>query len=197
MDHFSPRGGVLHAEDVPLPAIAEAVGTPAYVYSTATMVRHAEVMTEADIAQSIEEFATSSKLAIEAGVLLSLVAAVRLPDRPEHAFNAGALLLAGVDAPFTAGAAIRLDDVSATVGRLADLQVQFADRVDNGPQQRELAAGMQAVGRGDGEEADIAAVLRQQPGGLHRLRRHGAAAGDHHVGVRAGAAVPMRQTNGS
>lgn len=47
MDHFSLRSGVLHAEDVPLPAIAEAVGTPAYVYSTATMVRHAEVMTEA------------------------------------------------------------------------------------------------------------------------------------------------------
>jgi len=47
MDHFSLRGGVLHAEDVPLPAIAEAVGTPAYVYSSATMVRHAQVMREA------------------------------------------------------------------------------------------------------------------------------------------------------
>ena len=43
MDHFEARGGVLHCEDVPLPAIAEAVGTPIYVYSTATMVRHARV----------------------------------------------------------------------------------------------------------------------------------------------------------
>ena len=34
---------MLHAEDVPLPAIAEAVGTPVYVYSRATLVRHAEV----------------------------------------------------------------------------------------------------------------------------------------------------------
>jgi diaminopimelate decarboxylase len=42
MDHFEPRGGVLHCEDVPLTAIADAVGTPVYVYSTATMVRHAE-----------------------------------------------------------------------------------------------------------------------------------------------------------
>jgi len=44
MDHFELREGTLHCEDVPLTAIADAVGTPAYVYSTATMVRHAEVM---------------------------------------------------------------------------------------------------------------------------------------------------------
>ena len=43
MDHFHYRDGVLHAEDVPLPAIAEAVGTPVYVYSRATLERHARV----------------------------------------------------------------------------------------------------------------------------------------------------------
>jgi diaminopimelate decarboxylase len=43
MDHFAPRGGVLHCEDVPLPDIAEAVGTPVYVYSSATMLRHVDV----------------------------------------------------------------------------------------------------------------------------------------------------------
>ncbi|MCT2558599.1 diaminopimelate decarboxylase [Tsuneonella sp. YG55] len=43
MDHFELRDGILHAEDVPLPAIAEAVGTPVYVYSRATLVRHARV----------------------------------------------------------------------------------------------------------------------------------------------------------
>jgi diaminopimelate decarboxylase len=47
MDHFELRQGVLHCEDVPLPEIAEAVGTPVYVYSTATMVRHARVLREA------------------------------------------------------------------------------------------------------------------------------------------------------
>jgi diaminopimelate decarboxylase len=37
IDEFPPRGGVVHCEDVPLPAIAEAVGTPVFVYSTASM----------------------------------------------------------------------------------------------------------------------------------------------------------------
>jgi diaminopimelate decarboxylase len=47
MDHFNLKDGVLHCEDVPLPEIAEAVGTPVYVYSTATMQRHARVFREA------------------------------------------------------------------------------------------------------------------------------------------------------
>ena len=47
MDHFVFRDGVLHAEDVPLPAIAQAVGTPVYVYSRATLTRHARVFREA------------------------------------------------------------------------------------------------------------------------------------------------------
>ena len=37
MSAFAYRRGVLHAEDVPLPRIAEAVGTPFYFYSTATL----------------------------------------------------------------------------------------------------------------------------------------------------------------
>jgi len=47
MDHFTYRDGVLHAEDVPLPLIAEAVGTPVYVYSRATLTRHVRVFKEA------------------------------------------------------------------------------------------------------------------------------------------------------
>jgi diaminopimelate decarboxylase len=47
MDHFLIRDGVMHAEDVPLPAIADAVGTPCYVYSTATIERHVRVFREA------------------------------------------------------------------------------------------------------------------------------------------------------
>ena len=47
MDHFEYRDGVLCAEDVSLVAIAEAVGTPCYVYSTATLTRHARVFAEA------------------------------------------------------------------------------------------------------------------------------------------------------
>jgi len=40
MDHFQLRDGELHCEDVPLAEIAAAVGTPVYIYSTATMCRH-------------------------------------------------------------------------------------------------------------------------------------------------------------
>lgn len=47
MDHFELRNGVLHAEDVPLTTIAEAVGTPVYVYSRATLERHARVFRRA------------------------------------------------------------------------------------------------------------------------------------------------------
>lgn len=46
MDYFSYRGGVLHAEDVPLTAIAAEVGTPFYCYSRATIERHYNVMHE-------------------------------------------------------------------------------------------------------------------------------------------------------
>ena len=42
MNHFDLRDGVMHAEDVPLPRIAEEIGTPVYVYSRATLERHAQ-----------------------------------------------------------------------------------------------------------------------------------------------------------
>ncbi len=47
MDHFLYHNGVLHAEDVPLSEIAEAVGTPFYCYSTATLTRHFRLFDEA------------------------------------------------------------------------------------------------------------------------------------------------------
>jgi len=45
--HFAYKNGILHAEGVPVPKIAEAVGTPFYVYSTATLTRHYEVFSSA------------------------------------------------------------------------------------------------------------------------------------------------------
>jgi len=47
MDHFLYRNGHLHAEDVALVDIAAEVGTPFYVYSTATLTRHYHLFTEA------------------------------------------------------------------------------------------------------------------------------------------------------
>src|SRR3954452_16591366 len=43
MHHFTYRDGVLHAEGVNLDTLAEAVGTPLYCYSTATLERHYRV----------------------------------------------------------------------------------------------------------------------------------------------------------
>ena len=47
MDHFQQIDGELYAEDVPLERIAAEVGTPVYVYSRATLERHARVFREA------------------------------------------------------------------------------------------------------------------------------------------------------
>jgi len=47
VNHFHYIDGVLHAENVPVPEIAKAVGTPFYVYSTATLERHYKVFSEA------------------------------------------------------------------------------------------------------------------------------------------------------
>lgn len=47
MNHFEQIDGVLHAEQVPLPVIADAVSTPVYVYSRATLERHAQVFRDA------------------------------------------------------------------------------------------------------------------------------------------------------
>src|SRR5258708_12898095 len=43
MHHFDYRNGVLHAEAVNLVDLAQAVGTPFYCYSTATLQRHYRV----------------------------------------------------------------------------------------------------------------------------------------------------------
>jgi diaminopimelate decarboxylase len=47
MHHFNYRNGVLHCEDVSLEAVARELGTPAYVYSDATLRRHYQVLAEA------------------------------------------------------------------------------------------------------------------------------------------------------
>ncbi len=47
MRHFDYRNGVLHAEGVNLSALADAVGTPFYCYSTATLERHYRVFADA------------------------------------------------------------------------------------------------------------------------------------------------------
>ncbi|MFD3191914.1 diaminopimelate decarboxylase [Sedimentitalea sp. HM32M-2] len=47
MDHFMYQNGSLYAEDVPVTDIAARVGTPFYLYSTATLLRHYKLFDEA------------------------------------------------------------------------------------------------------------------------------------------------------
>ena len=47
MDHFELKDGSVHCEDVPLELIADEIGTPVYVYSAATLRRHARVLKNA------------------------------------------------------------------------------------------------------------------------------------------------------
>ena len=47
MDHFDYVNGAMHVEQVPMAAIADAVGTPVYIYSTATLTRHVGVFRDA------------------------------------------------------------------------------------------------------------------------------------------------------
>ena len=54
MDHFQIIDGVLHAENVPLTRIAEDIGTPVYVYSQATLQRHAQVFRDGLINGGVE-----------------------------------------------------------------------------------------------------------------------------------------------
>ncbi len=53
MNHFELREGELFCEDVPLAKIAQAVGTPVYVYSTATLERHYTVLRDALVAAGV------------------------------------------------------------------------------------------------------------------------------------------------
>ena len=60
MNHFHYKDGVLCAEDVRLDFLAEAVGTPFYCYSTATLERHYKVFTDAVPAGSLVAYAAKA-----------------------------------------------------------------------------------------------------------------------------------------
>ena len=60
MNHFSYRQGRLFAEDVDLTRLADEVGTPVYVYSTATLERHYRVFADAFPASSLIAFSVKA-----------------------------------------------------------------------------------------------------------------------------------------
>jgi diaminopimelate decarboxylase len=72
MNHFELRAGDLYCEDVALAAIAAGVGTPAYVYSTATLERHFAVFAAA-LSASLEGDAPLIAYAVKANSNLSVL----------------------------------------------------------------------------------------------------------------------------
>jgi diaminopimelate decarboxylase len=60
LHHFHYRNGTLHAEDVAVGDIADAVGTPFYCYSTATLERHYKVLAAALPAGTLIAFAVKA-----------------------------------------------------------------------------------------------------------------------------------------
>jgi diaminopimelate decarboxylase len=72
MNDFNLRGGVIHCEDVPLPLIAREVGTPVYVYSTASMQRQVQALKSALAGLSDPLIAYAVKANPNAAVLATL-----------------------------------------------------------------------------------------------------------------------------
>ena len=99
MDHFELRGGVLHAEDVSLESLAAELGTPLYVYSTATLERHYRVF-----AQSVAGLGDGDPLvafAVKANPNLSVLATLARAGAGADVVSGGELaraLAAGVPA---------------------------------------------------------------------------------------------------
>ena len=73
MNHFEAREGALWCEGVSLEALAHAVGTPLYVYSTATLVRHYQAFASA-LAEHPSLGTPSIAYAVKANSNLSVLA---------------------------------------------------------------------------------------------------------------------------
>lgn len=161
MNHFNYRKRVLYAEDVPLPAIAEAVGTPVYVYSTATLRRHFRVMTEA--------LGSHPHLVCYAVKANSTLAVLRLLAEEGSGFD---IVSGGELARVKAAGGQPGKTVFAGVGKTADEMAQALSagilffNVES-PEELEL---LDAVGRAQGRRAPFA--LRVNPNVDARTHRH-------------------------
>jgi diaminopimelate decarboxylase len=160
VNHFSYRKRVLHAEEVPLSAIAEAVGTPVYVYSTATLRRHFRVVTEA--------FGAHPHLVCYAVKANSTLAVLRLLAQEGSGFD---IVSGGELARVKAAGGEPGKTVFAGVGKTADEMAQALDagilffNVES-PEELEL---LDSVARSKGRRAPFA--IRVNPNvdaGTHR-----------------------------
>ena len=93
-----------------------------------------------------------------------------------------------------AGMAVEHRDEAAVRRHVREQPLDVAAGVDEAALARPLRrrpAGVEPVGRGDGEQADVAPVLGHQADRLDRLRRDRARIGDDDLRVRPGLAQPI------
>lgn len=100
MNHFELRDGRLHVEDAPLEDIARAVGTPVYVYASATLARHYTVFREALDAEAALQGSLIA-FAVKANSSLSVLATLARLGAGADTVSEGEIrraLLAGIPA---------------------------------------------------------------------------------------------------
>ncbi len=157
MDHFALRDGILHAEDVPLPRIAEEVGTPVYVYSRATLERHARVFREALAGLGTGEQAPLCAFAVKSNPNLSVLKVLQQQGFGADVVSGGELiraLAAGMDPA---------DIVFSGVGKTrAELELGLDKQIGQfNIESREEGEELSEIAVARGEVAD--AVLRINP----------------------------------
>lgn len=211
MNHFSYLRGTLHAEEVPLPAIAEAVGTPTYVYSKATLTRHFQVVTEAFgqhphlICYSVKANSTLAVLRLfaEAGGGFDIVSGGELarvrqaggdpaktvfagvgktPDEMERALTAGILM-------FNVESAEELEMLDA-VGRRLGRRAPFALRVNpdvDARTHRHIATGLKTSKFGVPFEEAVDLYTRSR-----KMKGVSAVGLDCHIGSQLTRSAPVK-----
>ena len=161
MSHFSYVKRVLHAEGVPLPAIAEAVGTPAYVYSASALREHFQAVTRA--------FEDHPHLVCYAVKANSTLAVLRLLAQEGSGFD---IVSGGELARVKAAGGSAGKTVFAGVGKTAEEMAQAlaAGILFFNVESAEELAQLDAVARAQGRKAPFA--LRVNPNVDARTHRY-------------------------
>lgn len=211
MNHFLWRKGVLHAEGVPLPAIADAVGTPTYVYSSATLTRHFRVVSEAFgdaphlICYSVKANSTLAILRLFSGLGggFDIVSGGELARVRQAGGDPGKTVFAGVgktqeemEAALAAGLLLfnvesaeeleALDAVGRRLGRRAPFALRVNPDVD-ARTHRYISTGLKTSKFGVPFEEAVALYARAK-----KMKGVRAAGLDCHIGSQLTQASPMR-----
>lgn len=185
MDHFSLVDGQLHAEQVPLARIADEVGTPVYVYSRATLERHADVFRDGLAGVPRKHLAFAVKSNPNLAVLKVLA---------QRGYGADVVSGGELDRALAAGIA-PADIVFSGVGKTAD-EIRHALATGIGQFNIESEEeGEMLAGLADSMGLTAAAVLRINPdvdAGTHAKISTGKADNKFGVGLHVGPGIYQR-----